>query len=131
MTEFDALLREALLVTAILTLPILVLATLVGTVVAVVQAATQVQEQTLTLLPKIVAVGIALALFGNYGLRLCAGLLTDVLTRIPELVHGGLVKARCSRSPGAPDFSSVLPASRIRACRRCCARGSLCSLRSH
>lgn len=89
MTEFDALLREALLVTAILTLPILLLATLVGTVVAVIQAATQVQEQTLTLLPKIVAVGIALALFGSYGLRLCAGLLTDVLTRIPELVHGG------------------------------------------
>jgi flagellar biosynthesis protein FliQ len=47
-----------------------------------------VQEQTLTLLPKIVAVGIALALFGNYGLHLCAALLTDVLTRIPELVHG-------------------------------------------
>ena len=89
MTEFDALLREALLVTAILTLPILLLATLVGTVVAVIQAARQVQEQILPLLPKIVGVGIALALFGSYGLRLCAGLITDVLTRIPEPVHGG------------------------------------------
>ena len=89
MSEFDALLREALLVTAILTLPILVLATVVGTAVAVVQAATQVQEQTLTLLPKIVAVGIALALFGPYGLRLCAALLTDSLVHIPQLVHGG------------------------------------------
>jgi len=88
-TEFDALLREALLVTAILTLPILVLATAVGTVVAVIQAATQVQEQTLTLLPKILAVGVALALFGNYGLHLCAALLNDVLTRVPDLVHGG------------------------------------------
>ncbi len=89
MTEFDALLREALLVTAILTLPILVLATAVGTVVAVIQAATQVQEQTLTLLPKILAVGVALALFGNYGLHLCAALLNDVLARVPDLVHGG------------------------------------------
>jgi len=88
-TEFDALLREALLVTAILTLPILVLATAVGTVVAVIQAATQVQEQTLTLLPKILAVGVALALFGNYGLHLCAALLNDVLARVPDLVHGG------------------------------------------
>jgi flagellar biosynthetic protein FliQ len=87
--EFAVLLREALIVTAILVLPILTLATIVGAAVAIVQAATQVQEQTLTLLPKIIAVGTALALFGAFGMNLCARLFSDVLARIPALVHGG------------------------------------------
>ncbi|MGD0472734.1 MAG: flagellar biosynthetic protein FliQ [Candidatus Velthaea sp.] len=89
MAEFAILLREALIVTAILVLPILGLATIVGAAVAIVQAATQVQEQTLTLLPKVIAVGAALALFGGFGMNLCARLFADVLARIPALVHGG------------------------------------------
>jgi flagellar biosynthetic protein FliQ len=85
---FEGLLREALLVTAVLTLPVLVLATLIGAAVAVLQAATQVQEQTLTLLPKILAVGVMIALFGRFGLSLCAQLLLDALARIPAIVRG-------------------------------------------
>jgi flagellar biosynthetic protein FliQ len=85
---FESLLREALLVTAVLTLPILVLATLVGAIVAVLQAATQVQEQTLTLLPKIVVVGLAVALFGKFGLTLCAQLLVDAVAQLPAIVRG-------------------------------------------
>ena len=88
MDPFEGLLREALLVTAILTLPVLVLATLVGAIVAVLQAATQVQEQTLTLLPKILVVGCAVALFGRYGLTLCAQLLLDAVARMPAIVRG-------------------------------------------
>lgn len=86
MAAFDGLLREALLVTAILCLPVLCIATLVGTVVAVFQAATQVQEQTLSLLPKLIAVGIALAVFGGFAMHLCASLFTDVLTHVPALM---------------------------------------------
>jgi flagellar biosynthetic protein FliQ len=82
------LLRDALIVTAVLTLPILILATVVGAAVAVLQAATQIQEQTLSLLPKVVAVGAALALFGGFGMHLCAQLFLDALARIPALVHG-------------------------------------------
>ncbi len=74
--------------TAVLTLPILVLATLVGAIVAVLQAATQVQEQTLTLLPKIVVVGLAVALFGKFGLTLCAQLLVDAVAQLPAIVRG-------------------------------------------
>jgi flagellar biosynthetic protein FliQ len=88
MAAFDGLLREALVVAAILCLPVLCIATLVGTAVAVLQAATQVQEQTLSLLPKLVAVGIAVAIFGSFGMHLCGALLTDVLARIPALVQG-------------------------------------------
>jgi len=85
---FDALLRDALLVTAAIALPVLAVAAAVGTLVAVVQAATQVQEQTLTLLPKIVAVGGMVALFGAFAMRLLAGLFERALAAIPSLIGG-------------------------------------------
>ncbi len=88
MAEFESLLRDALLATALLTLPILALATVVGAVVAILQAATQIQEQTLTLLPKVVAVGLAAALFGRFGMSLCEQLLREAVARIPALVRG-------------------------------------------
>ncbi len=88
MGAFEGLLREALIVIAVLTLPVLGLATLVGTAIAIVQAATQVQEQTLTLLPKVIAVGALLALGGPFGLSLCAQLFLEALARIPALVGG-------------------------------------------
>ena len=80
--------REALVVTAVLTLPVLVAATLVGAAVAVLQAATQVQEQTLTMLPKMLAVGAVLLVGGRFGLALCAQLLYEIVAHIPALVRG-------------------------------------------
>ncbi len=88
MAQFEILLREALIVTTVLVFPILALATLVGAAIAIVQAATQIQEQTVSVLPKIVVVGGALALFGGFGMGLCEQLFIDVLARIPLLVHG-------------------------------------------
>ncbi len=78
-----------LIVTAVLCFPVLVVATGVGTAVAVIQAATQIQEQTLTLLPKMLAVGAMVALFGAFGLRLCASLFTDAIRELPTIVRGG------------------------------------------
>jgi flagellar biosynthesis protein FliQ len=86
--EFEGLLRDALLVTALLTVPILAIATVVGAAVAILAAATQVQEQTLTLLPKVLAVGLTAALFGRFGLALCEQLLLEAVARIPQLVRG-------------------------------------------
>jgi flagellar biosynthetic protein FliQ len=88
MGEFETLLRDALVVTALLTIPILAVATLVGAIVAILQAATQIQEQTLTLLPKVLAVGLTVALCWRFGLSLCAQLLLEAVARIPLLVRG-------------------------------------------
>lgn len=87
MEAFDGLLRHALFVTGMLCVPILLIATAIGTLVAIVQAATQVQEQTLSLLPKLLAVGFAVAIFGAAGMQMCAALLTDALRALPEIVH--------------------------------------------
>lgn len=85
MEALDGLLRDALVTTAVIALPILALAALVGTVVAVVQAATQVQEQTLTLLPKTLAVGLLVAAFGNAAMHVVAELFVRALAAIPSL----------------------------------------------
>lgn len=88
MGAFEALLRETMVLAAILCIPVLAIAALVGTAIAIVQAATQVQEQTLTLLPKVIAVGLTIALFGAFGMHACAQLFSDALAAIPALVYG-------------------------------------------
>ena len=74
-----------MITTATIALPMLAVAAIVGTAIAVVQAATQVQEQTLTLLPKIVAVGAMVALFGWPAMHLLAALFTRALASISAL----------------------------------------------
>ncbi|HVN68774.1 MAG TPA: flagellar biosynthetic protein FliQ [Candidatus Binatia bacterium] len=88
MAAFDGLLRDALVTTATIALPLLGVAALVGTAIAVVQAATQVQEQTLTLLPKIVAVGLTVAMFGDTAMHLLGALFDRAIAAIPALVAG-------------------------------------------
>ena len=88
MTGFAVLLREALVLTAILCIPVLGIAAAAGTAVAVLQAATQIQEQTLTLLPKIGAVGLTVAFFGAFGMHGCEALFHRAIDAIPQLVHG-------------------------------------------
>jgi len=85
METLDGLVRDALVTTAYIALPMLGVAALVGTIVAVVQAATQVQEQTLTLLPKIVAVGLMVALFGRVAMHALAALFARALAVLPSL----------------------------------------------
>jgi flagellar biosynthetic protein FliQ len=88
MEAFDGLLRDALVTTAAIALPMLAVAAMVGTAVAVVQAATQVQEQTLTLLPKILAVGAMVATFGAPAMHLVADLFARAITAIPAVTGG-------------------------------------------
>lgn len=87
MAAFEALLRQTLVDTAVLCLPVLTIATLIGTVVAVLQAATGIQEQTLSLLPKLVGVGLTLALAGSFGMHLCSGLFADAVSQMGALTQ--------------------------------------------
>lgn len=88
MDAFEGLLRGALVTTAAISLPVLAVAALVGTAVAVLQAATQVQEQTLTLLPKVIAIGAMVAAFGAAAMHLLAGLFERAMAAIPLLAGG-------------------------------------------
>jgi type III secretion protein S len=58
--------REALVLSLLVSLPVVALAALVGLIVAVLQAATQVQDVTLAHLPRLVVVALALALLAPW-----------------------------------------------------------------
>jgi len=58
--------REALYLAVLVSLPIIVAALVIGVVVGVLQAATQVQEPTVPFLPKLVVVLLALAAFSPW-----------------------------------------------------------------
>lgn len=59
-TEIIDITRQAIMLTIQISLPVMVVALLVGVSVALVQALTQVQEMTLVFVPKIVAIFLAL-----------------------------------------------------------------------
>jgi flagellar biosynthetic protein FliQ len=61
--------REALTTVLLVSGPILGLGLLVGLVVSIFQATTQIQEQTLTFIPKIVVVMVSIIIFGPWMLR--------------------------------------------------------------
>ncbi len=61
--------RNAVYLTLLLSAPLLIAGLLVGLVVSILQATTQIQEQTLAFIPKIVAVFLALLFFGPWMLQ--------------------------------------------------------------
>lgn len=66
LAELIALAQQALLLSLLVSLPVLVVAAAIGLLSAIFQAATQVQDAALAHLPKFVAVTIALALVGPW-----------------------------------------------------------------
>lgn len=66
LSELVSLAQRALLLSVLVSLPVLLVAALFGLVVAVFQAATQVHDAALAHFPKFVAVAIALALAGPW-----------------------------------------------------------------
>lgn len=84
---FVGVAQQALWVVALATVPVLIPALVVGVIMGMIQAATSIQEQTLSFLPKLVVIGICLALFGGSMLVLIADFMRDMYARIPELMQ--------------------------------------------
>jgi flagellar biosynthetic protein FliQ len=68
-TDVVEVLRDALLITAIVSGPFLIIGMVVGLVVSLVQAMTQLQEATLTFVPKVIVIGIIMILFGPFAIN--------------------------------------------------------------
>ena len=67
-------------------MPLLLAGLVVGLVVSVFQAVTQIQEQTLAFIPKIIVVALAILLFGPFMLALLTDFTTRVFTGIPAFI---------------------------------------------
>ena len=77
--------RGALWAVMIISAPLLVVALGVGLFIGVIQAATSINEMTLSFIPKLVVMGIALALFGGWQLSMLVDYTRDIYKRIPAL----------------------------------------------
>ena len=78
--------QEALWVTALRAAPLLLSALVIGLLVGMVQAATQIQEMTLTFIPKLAVLGLALIVAGSWMLGLITDFTINLFERIPELI---------------------------------------------
>ena len=84
---FVGIAQQALWILALATAPILIPALIAGLVLGMVQAATSINEATLSFIPKLMIVGVALALFGGAILVLLADFTQEIFARIPELTR--------------------------------------------
>jgi flagellar biosynthetic protein FliQ len=84
---FLSIAREAMWVLALASAPILIPALLSGLILGMVQAATSIQEQTLTFVPKLAIVGVSLVIFGGMIMTLLGDFTIGIFERIPELVR--------------------------------------------
>ena len=77
-----ALADRMLWVTALVAAPVLLASLAVGLVVGIVQAATSVNEQTLTFVPKLMVIALVLVLFGASMLGLVGDFMQEIFARI-------------------------------------------------
>lgn len=78
---------DALTTVLLVSMPLLLLALGVGLAVSVFQSVTQIQEMTLTFVPKILALLGGLYVFSNFMLDRLLGFLQEVIRLIPDVVH--------------------------------------------
>ncbi len=78
---------EAMQTTLLVSAPVLLTALLIGLLVSVFQAATQINEQTLSFIPKLVGVLAALLIAGHWMLMTMVDYMHHIFTMIPQLVN--------------------------------------------
>ena len=85
--EVTALLRGGILQVLLIAAPLLLSALAVGLVVAILQATTSIQEQTLTFVPKVITILLILALLGGWMFSSLSDYTVDLFRQIPNMVR--------------------------------------------
>jgi flagellar biosynthetic protein FliQ len=81
--------RQALELMLIVTAPLLLVALAVGLTVSLLQAVTQVNEATLSFLPKLVAVSVTLIVAGPWMLTMLTDYIARTISSVPQVIGGG------------------------------------------
>lgn len=79
--------RDALFTVLILAGPAMMVALVVGLVISILQATTQIQDQMLNMVPKIVCVFVVLLVLGAWLLNSAITFTTDLYSRIPDVIR--------------------------------------------
>jgi len=78
--------QEAIKVVLLISAPILGLGLLVGLIVSIIQATTQIQESTLSFIQKVIAVSLTLLVFGPWMMNLMYGFTIRLFENIPMYI---------------------------------------------
>ncbi len=81
------MIRDGLFVILQTALPVLLISMAIGLIVSIFQTVTSIQEQTLTFVPKLVGIFVALMLFGNWMLNNMVVYATELWTSFSYYVH--------------------------------------------
>lgn len=79
--------RDALSMVMLISAPMLGLGLIVGVLISIFQATTQIQEQTLAFIPKIIAVFVAVLVFGPWMLSLMVDYTRMLFQMLPQMIH--------------------------------------------
>jgi flagellar biosynthetic protein FliQ len=85
--EVTSLLRGGILETLSLAAPLLVSALVVGLVIAILQATTSIQEQTLTFVPKVIAILLVLGFLGGWMFSSLGDYTVQLFRMIPDMAR--------------------------------------------
>ncbi|MBQ0166030.1 MAG: flagellar biosynthesis protein FliQ [Treponema sp.] len=83
--DLVTLMREGVLEVLVITTPVLGAALIIGLIIAILQAVTSIQEQTLTFVPKLFAILAVLALLGSWMFASLRGYTINLFNMIPEV----------------------------------------------
>lgn len=79
--------QQAIYTVLLVSAPVLLLGLAVGLLVSIFQATTQIQDQTLSFVPKIVAALLGVAIFGPWMLRTLVDFAYRLFTSLPQVVQ--------------------------------------------
>ena len=77
--------RESLMIAVMVATPLLGTALAVGLLIGIIQAATSIQEMTLSFIPKLAVMVLALVLFGGWQISIMVDIFQRIFDRIPQL----------------------------------------------
>jgi flagellar biosynthetic protein FliQ len=85
--EFITILQKTLMLVMILSAPVLVVSLVVGLIISIFQAVTQIQESTLTFVPKILAGILVIIFLAPWMLQLYITNVTDMFNNMSQYIH--------------------------------------------
>ncbi len=82
-----SLAQNTITITLLLAAPVLLASLIIGSLVSMVQAATSINEVTLSFIPKVIAIVLILLILGSWMLQQLLTFTSNLFTSLPNLVH--------------------------------------------
>ncbi|HVP21224.1 MAG TPA: flagellar biosynthesis protein FliQ [Anaerolineaceae bacterium] len=82
-----SLAQNAMTITLMIAGPVLIVSLIIGVLVSLIQAATQINEVTLSFIPKIIGISVVMMLLGSWMMQQLISFTAKILNSLPDLVH--------------------------------------------